>query len=264
MPQLSLDCLCLTDTPPEEQVRAAAAAGFDLVSIWVAPPMFPRAGVNAGNLAELNEVMAQTGVKAHGVEVFDLVSDEALESYRPRLELAAAAGGKCAVLINAANPEREEVVRLMAKFVPIAAEYGLVANFEPVYMGRTRTLAEGAALIADAGFAPDGPIGLTYDFLHAVRTGQTMADIRAIDARLIRYVQVCDGAMFPTAEQQANEAIFLRPLPGQGEFPIAELMSAIPPHAIVAVECPDLARLQSGASPQVLARDAMAALAAFL
>ena len=89
MPQLSLDCLCLTDTPPEEQVRAAAAAGFDLVSIWVAPPMFPRAGVNAGNLAELNEVMAQTGVKAHGVEVFDLVSDEALEwSWRLNVQAA--------------------------------------------------------------------------------------------------------------------------------------------------------------------------------
>lgn len=260
MPLLSLDCLTLTDTPPDELVRAAASAGFDLVSLWTGVPVFPRQGVTRHNRDAVAAALAETGIGVHVLEVFDLASDEALESYRPALEIGAGLGGKSATVINFSNPDRADVVRLLRRFAAIAGEYGLGVGIEPIVVGKTRTLAEGAALIADAGV----DAGLTFDFLHLVRSGGSAKDVRAIDPALIRYVQVCDGMLSVPPQQVLTEGTLSRLLPGSGEFPIAELLAAAPAEAIVGVECPDLAKLQAGATPEELAKNAMRALRAVL
>jgi sugar phosphate isomerase/epimerase len=167
MPQLSLDCLTLTDTPPDELVRAAAMAGFDLVSLWTGAPVFPRHGVTARNRQAVARALADTGVGVHTIEVFDLVSEAALESYRPSLQLGAELGARSATTIHYSNPDREDAVRLLHRFAAIAADYGLATSLEPISVGRTRTLMEAANLIADGG----ADVGITFDFLHLVRTG---------------------------------------------------------------------------------------------
>ncbi|HET9630140.1 MAG TPA: sugar phosphate isomerase/epimerase [Novosphingobium sp.] len=260
MPRLSLDCLTLTDTAPDQLVRAAAGAGFDLVSLWVAPPIFPRQGLSPANCDAVAAAMAETGIGVHVLEVFDLVSDEVLEGYRPALELGAGLGGKVATAIHMTNPDRTDAVRLLRRFAGIAAEYGLGVGLEPIVVGETRTLAEGAALIAEAGI----DAGLTFDFLHLMRCGGSAGDVRAIDPALIRYVQVCDGKLSVPPEYLEVEGALLRLFPGEGEFPIAELLAAAPEHAIIGVECPNLARIQAGADPIDLAHEAMAAIRAFI
>lgn len=253
MPQLSLDCLTLTDTAPQDLVRAAGSAGFDRVSLWTAPPLFPRQGVTADNEAEVARALAETGVGAHAIEFFDMRSAEALEGYRPALDLGARLGGRVAIAINHSNPDRDHVAELLAQFALIAGEYGLGVNVEPIALGQTRTLAEAASLIGAAG----ADCGITLDFLHLYRTGGGAREIRAIDPGLIRYVQVCDGKAQATAEEVVNEGVMRRLWPGAGDFPIDEYMAAVPPHALVGIECPDLARIQSGEVPEAIAAEAM-------
>ena len=97
-PRLSLDCLTLTATPPPEVVRSAAAAGYDLVSLWAQPPAaYDAALMTPAHEAECRRVMADTGVALFSLEVFNLVSTEANESYRPALELGARLGAKAAL-----------------------------------------------------------------------------------------------------------------------------------------------------------------------
>lgn len=260
MPQLSLDCLTLTDTPPDQLVRAAGAAGFDLVSLWTGIPIFPHHGVTADNRDAVARALAETGVGVHTIEVFDLVSEEALESYRPALQLGAELGARSATTINFANPDRDDVVRLLHRFAAIAESYGLATSLEPISVGHTRTLKDAAHLIADAG----AKVGITFDFLHLVRTGGSAEDVRAIDPALIRYVQVCDGPLEVAPELAPAEGTVARLLPGAGEFPVSALIAASPTHAIFAAECPDLARMQSGATPGQRALEAMQALCSVL
>lgn len=257
MPRLSLDCLTLTDTAPVDLIHAAAAAGFDLVSLWTGEPaVYPRHRALPDDRQAIAAALAATGVGVHTVEVFDLTSRAAVEGYRPALELGAALGGRSATAIHHDNPDRAQVVDLLRQFAAIAADYGLATCIEPIAMGYTRTLAEAAALINEA--AVDA--GITCDFLHVMRTGDGPADIAAIGDGLIRYVQVCDGPLEIAPDQLAAEGVGLRLLPGRGEFPITDLLNAVPPGAIVGLECPDIARLSAGISPTQLAREAMAAL----
>ena len=257
MPKLSLDCLTLTDTAPVDLIHAAAAAGFDLLSLWTGEPaIYPRQRALPGDCAAIAAALAETGVGVHTIEVFDLTSPAAVESYRPALELGAALGGRSATAIHHGNPDRNQVVGMLRQFAAIAAECGLATCIEPIAMGYTRTLAEAAALIDAAGV----DAGITCDFLHVLRTGEGPADVAAIAHGLIRYVQVCDGPLEIVPEQLAAEGVGLRLLPGSGEFPIADLLKVVPPDAIIGLECPDIARLSAGISPVQLAREAMTAL----
>ena len=259
--ELSLDCLTLTDTSPVDLVDAAQQAGFHLVSLWVQPPsLYPRQLLTRETAPAVRERLAYTGVRAGGLEVFDLVSAEQIASCRPALELGASVGAQAAVVIHNRNPDRAEVVDLLGAFVELARDCGLATRIEPISVGRTRTLAEGAALIRDAGVDAQ----LTFDFLHLMRTGGSPADLSAIPPHLIANVQVCDGPLEFSPEVGAKESIAERLYPGEGEFPIRELLQAAPETAVIGVETPSLRRVGLGMTPAEQARAAMEALRPFL
>jgi sugar phosphate isomerase/epimerase len=257
MPRLSLDCLTLTDTSPSDLIRSASTAGFDLVSISVNPPAaYPRQIVTRAVEVECAALFAGTGVDVHSLEVFDLVSEERIRACRPALELGARLGGKVAVAIHAANPDRAHVVDLLAALVELAGEYGLGVNLEPIAMGLTRTLAEARDLIRDAGV----DAGILFDTYHLMRTGGSVDHLRAIEPGLIRYVQINDGPLYVSPENMYAEAVGERLYPGEGVFPLTELLRAAPVDIPWAIETPSLRRAQRGVSPQMQAKEAMAAM----
>ena len=102
MPRLSLDCLTLTDTAPAEMIRAAGAAGFDLVSLWFNDQaIYPRALVTAENLGECEAAMAETGVRLYTLEAFELTSSEEIATCGRRSNVArgSAARWRCAIIM---------------------------------------------------------------------------------------------------------------------------------------------------------------------
>ena len=261
MPVLSLDSLTLTDTPAAALIRAAAGAGFDLVSLWVqAPPLYPAQLLTAGAVPECARLLADHGIGVVSLECFELASEAAVEGFRPALEIGARLGGKAALAINYTNPDAAETAATLAKLAEVAAEYGLGVNLEPVMGGHSPRLAQAAALIRTSG----ADVGLLCDPHHLLRSGDTLADIAALAPGAIRYVQLCDGPLPQPQAIAATEAVCERLYPGDGDFPLAAFLAAVPADVPLAVECPSLRRASAGMSPQAQANAAMAATRALL
>jgi sugar phosphate isomerase/epimerase len=256
-PLLSLDSLTLTATRPSELIRAAGVAGYDLVSLWVQPPpIYPEALVTAAEARECAALLVDGPVKVQALEVFDLTTEAELAGYRPALELGSRLGGTTALVYNLTNPDRAQVIDVLAAFAALAREYGLATNFEPVVMGQTATLADAAGLVEASG----ADVGLLFDIWHFVRAGGTAADLAAIEPGLIRYVQINDGLATIPAEQFIPEAIGERLYPGEGDFPLIELLEACPRDVPWAIEAPSLRRARVGVTPEAQARATMALL----
>jgi sugar phosphate isomerase/epimerase len=254
MTDLSLDSLTLTDTEPAELIRAASAAGYDMVTLWVqAPALYPKALLTAAKAAECAAVLRDTGLRVPSLEVFDLASVAAVEAYRPALELGASLGGTTALAINYSNADRGDTAATLARLAEVAAEYGLGVNLEPIAGGHTCTLADGEALIRASG----ADVGILFDIWHTVRAGGSVADLGKIDMARIRHVQVNDGPLAPPASI-GLEAISERLYPGDGEFPLAEYLRMLPKGIPVGIEAPSVRRAQAGIGAEAQAREAMA------
>lgn len=256
-PKLSLDSLTLTDTHPQDLVRAAAAAGFDLCSLWIqAPALYPSPLLSPDKEKECAAILADTGMEVMALEVFDLYSKDAIEAYKPQLELGARLGGKAALTINYSNPDRGETAEILALFADAASQFGLSTNLEPVAGGKSQTLAEAQDLIGASG----ADVGICFDPHHLIRSGGGLAEFEAVGPGMIRYVQVCDGPVPQPPQIAATEAVCERLYPGDGDFPLIELLRAAPRDVIVGIECPSLRRAQARMSATEQAIEAMASV----
>jgi sugar phosphate isomerase/epimerase len=124
----------------------------------------------------------------------------------------------------------------------VAAEYGLGVNLEPVSFARTRTLGEARQLIEEA----EVDAGIVFDVLHYVRAGGGEAEIASLPPGLIRYVQINDGPRSLAPEAWQNEAMNERAYPGDGAFPLPELLRLLPKNVPWGVEAPHLADRRAG------------------
>ena len=261
MPRLSLDSLTLTDTTPMALIAAAAAAGFDTISMWVQEPaLYPSPTCTAARLGDCLRLLADSQVAVETIEVFDLHSPGALDSYRPALERGARLGAVTALVLNYSNPDRAMSADLLARFAAMAREHGLGTNLEPVAGGKTHTLVQARDLILASG----ADVGITLDPHHLIRGGGSLADMAEIPAGMIRYVQLCDGPAVIAPELAPTEAIADRLYPGEGDFPLVEMLRLAPGDVTIGIECPSLTRVRAGRSPTEQAIEARAAMEAVL
>jgi sugar phosphate isomerase/epimerase len=102
--------------------------------------------------------------------------------------------------------------------------------------------------------------GIVLDVLHLVRMGGTAADVRGLEPGLIRHVQVCDGVASPTPEALRVEATYERMYPGEGVFPLVELLRDAPTDVSWGIEAPSRRRVAVGMTAESQAMEAMAAV----
>lgn len=261
MPKLSLDCLTLTDSTPQDMIRAAGAAGFDFVSLWLNPaPIYPLSPVTRENVAECASLLVDTGVSLYSLEAFELVSEEGIAACRPAFELGARLGGKAALTYHHGEARGGAAGDLLARFAETAAEFGLAACLEPIAMGGTATLAQAGALIRESGAA----VTINFDVWHLMRTGGSVAELMAIDPALIGYVQINDGLLSNPPADAMAEVMGERLYPGDGEFPLVEILRATPKEIPWGIETPSLSRAAAGMSAVDQGREAMAAMRGLL
>jgi sugar phosphate isomerase/epimerase len=89
---------------------------------------------------------------------------------------------------------------------------------------------------------------LLLDTMHLGRSGATAAEIAALDPAMIGYVQLCDAPLKPTNPNYMDEATFDRMVPGEGELPLREYLSALPTGVVVSLEVPSRALAKAGLS----------------
>ena len=206
-------------------IRAAGAAGFDLVSLWFNDQaIYPGALVTAENLGECEAAMAETGVRLYTLEAFELTSTAAIRDLRPAFERGARLGGKVALCYHHGAVGTDEAAGLLAEFAGVAGEFGLGTCIEPIAMGGTATLAQAAALIRASGC----DARILFDTWHLMRTGGGASELAALDPALLGYVQINDGLLTDPPEDAMAEVMGERLYLGSGEFPLAELLRITP------------------------------------
>jgi sugar phosphate isomerase/epimerase len=249
----SLDCLTLPDVSPVELVRAASLAGYGSCSLWVQPPAMYEPMLATPSMAgDLAAVLAGHGVAVGNLEVFNLNTDGPIAAYEPALVFGAGLGARTATAIDYGDP-RPDIAERLAAFGELCRGAGLEPLVEPISMGNIRTPRDGLELIEAAGVEAR----LVIDCVHLVRTGCSSESLREIPESRIGHFQMCDGPASLSDEEIGVEATAHRLYPGEGDFPLAEIVAAIPAEVTVGLEVPNLTRQQAGVAAEERARQAL-------
>ena len=90
---------------------------------------------------------------------------------------------------------------------------------------------------------------LLIDTMHLVRSGSSAADVAAIDPDHIGYAQLNDTTLRPRIDNYMEEAMFERMVPGEGELPLRDILSALPPDIVIEIEVPRRSLALAGVGP---------------
>ena len=236
---LSLSQLTLDPVSGPDLVSAAAAAGFDAVTMRLkAPPGFELASPGAGApvpVAEIKRRLAATGLEILDATSLWLAADAQPRDFVPALDAAAELGaGRFTVVVTDAG--RSRALANFAATCALAGARGLRIALEFMPYSALRTLGEAARFLEDA-HQPNA--GILLDALHLSRSGGSPADLNGVETRKILFVQLCDAPLKPPPREALRaESRTRRLYPGQGELPLRALLDALPPDLPIDVEAP--------------------------
>lgn len=254
MTDIGIAHLSLLQLDPDELVETSARAGFDFVGIRVRgatpteniPDQSPGSPMSRATIARLND----TGLRVRDIEFLSLDGATGREAWLPMLAAGAEYG---ATTLNLAgqDPDAGRLADTLAELVADAADFGIVPALEPISYNAVSTVAQAGALAAQAG------AHVMLDPLHLQRGRSTPADVGALDPSLIPVLQLCDGpadvpdtididrplprGMTAEGEPRKVEARAYRLPPGEGEFPLHDLLRTVPPGTPVSLEVPNAA-----------------------
>ena len=238
MPLVGIGHLTMLDTAPPDWVSLAHNAGFNAVGIRVGPSVPPKKMAHrAGSpmLAETLRRMGDTGVRVLDAEIIRIDPQTVIAKYEPWFETAAALSASFLNVV-ADDPDLHRARDTFAALAQAARPYGLRPAIEAIPYMQVKTLSDAAVLVGESGG------GIIIDPLHLQRGGGAPGDVRALDPKLIAYCQLCDAPLaaphdlprpreLPRGQSVegitdlALEARAVRLLPGDGELPLAEIIS---------------------------------------
>ena len=255
---LGLHQITVMEVPAPELVAIARDVGCEHVTVFVHVPSpdLPFPPVTPSLVPELLARMDATGVEIGNVEIFPLTEDVDVEAFRPAVELGAQLGGRRVVTV-AYDPDEARATENLARLCDLAADYGMDVGLEFMSLIAGCTTIEAAAGFVRRTGRPN--VGFAVDPLHLLRSGGTPADVAAQPAELFAYAQLCDGLEL-TAGADYMDEVFDRTVPGEGVFPLAAFVDALPAATPVDVEVPSL----NGRPPLERARRAVSGARAIL
>lgn len=250
---LGIHQITAMEASPVDLVSIASELGCDEVCVFTHLPKLQPGDAPAGDpgfptvTPETKSAMqlrlAETGVRVANIEFFSLTPWMDFDAYRQGLELGAELGARCAVT-HVLDPDPQRALENLGRLGEMAGSFGLQLAIE--FMAASPDCGSIGAAAELAQMVGRHNIGIAIDMLHLVRSGGTPDDIRQVPAELIRYAQVCDGAHNRVTADYMDEALTARMVPGQGCFPISEILAALPPTLPLDIEIPRLTEQQAG------------------
>jgi sugar phosphate isomerase/epimerase len=240
MQSLSLEHITAMGASPIELLQIAQVLGCSAISLIPAPSSLASMPIQNvyGDEALQKDIltaMEVTGVRIHTLDAL-LVGQSVPGDHVERiLDLAARLNvDKCTLLPLDSDPElrAEQVARTYER----AALRGIRLALEFVPALSVKTVQDAREVLRRAGSPPNALI--LVDALHLQRSGGTPADVQSVPRTLIESAQICDGPLEMPPEGLWNEAAFERRVPGDGTFPLVELLSSLPPDTLIGVEVP--------------------------
>ena len=262
---LGLHQLTAMDIGPLELIETAAACGYEQVSLFTNAPVVPIAGqegkftfptVTPQMQREATLRLDTHGLSVVSAEFFLLRPEVDPASYRPGLVLGRALGARHAVS-HVFEPDPSRAVDIIGRFCDIAAAEDMIVALEFCQMTPgCKNMAQAQWFVEQVGKAN---LGFGICPMHLVRSGGTAADIAAladgIGPAMLLYGQLNDGHGLHLSAAYFEE-VHDRQLPGDGDFPLADILAALPATAPIEVKCPSDSRRKAGVSALDYARDA--------
>lgn len=238
-----------SDIAPEDLPAFAADLGCRQVSLFTYAPArgipdgfaFPL--VTARNKTAVLRALADHDIAVSGVEFFPIMADIAVSDFAGPLALGREIGARRAVTLIF-DDDRVRALDKLGALVELARASDLALGLEFTPLTRGCTSLHEAVWFVDQ---LDGELGIGVDALHLVRSGGCAADIKKLDAGYFLYTQICDGHGLHVSADYFDEA-HNRETPGRGDFPLREILAALPRSIVLEIEVPADQRRGSGVS----------------
>jgi sugar phosphate isomerase/epimerase len=251
------------DLSPLELIEAAGASGYDHVSLFTYNPAVPLAGqedkfvfpkVTEETKRDVLAALDANGLHVVNAEFFLMRPDVDLESYIPGLALGRELGARHAVThIFEADPAR--AADILGTFCDLADVEDIKVAIEFCQMTPGCKSIEQAAWFVDQ--VGKANLGFGICPMHLIRSGGGALDVAARAERYVLFGQVNDGRGVHAASAYFDE-VHDRELPGNGDFPLREILDALPADAPIEVKIPRDSRIRSGAPAQAYIDEAYA------
>jgi sugar phosphate isomerase/epimerase len=252
MDRLGIEMLCVFGMPPVEYVHLAADLGCHYITTGLVgfaplkalgyPPFSLRDDPRLRR--EFLAAMDDRGVSLSLGEGLLVTPGIDARSYAADLDIMAELR---IPRINAVSiePDRHRTFDELAALTELAAERGILTSIEPVPGLTIPDLPTALAAVEHVG---RDEISLLIDMMHVARSGAGADDLRSLPAEQIGHIQLNDTTLRPSMDNYAEEAIFERMAPGDGELPLVELLTALPRDRLVGLEVPMRSRAEAGVS----------------
>lgn len=238
------------DIQPAELIRAAAAAGYGHVSLFTNNPsvpvgdkadMFVFPQVREETKDEVLGLLEDNNLSVVNAEFFLMKPDTDLDDYIPGLALGRELGAKN-VMTHVFETDEARAVDMLGRFAELAGQHELTVALEFCQMTPgCKTIHQARGFVDQVG---RDNIGYGICPMHLVRSGGTAKDVAA---RPVLYSQVNDGKGLHVSDAYFDE-VHDRELPGDGDFPLHDILAAIPADAPIEVKCPRDSRIKAGES----------------
>lgn len=144
------------------------------------------------------------------------------------------------------DPDLARSFDQFAILTELAAQLGIHTVVEPVPGLTVGDLATALEAVRHVG---RGEFRVLIDTMHLVRSGSGAADVAAVEPGGIGYAQLNDTTLRPRGDNYMREAMFERMVPGEGELPLRDVLSALPSDVVIEIEVPRRSLALAGVSP---------------
>jgi sugar phosphate isomerase/epimerase len=251
MTQLGVGFLSVFALPPVEFVNLAAdldcrhistiVQGQPLVPLGFPPFSLKNPALRKDLLAAMND----RGVTISLGDGFLVVPGADMRDFSPDLDVLAELGVP-RINVVSLDPELGRTFDQFGALTELGAQRNIETDVEPVpglTIGDLPTAVDAVKYVGRPDFR------LLIDTMHLVRSGSGAADLLALDAKQIGYAQLNDTTLQPRIDNYMEEAMFERMVPGEGELPLRDILSALPPDIVIELEVPRRSLALAGVSP---------------
>jgi sugar phosphate isomerase/epimerase len=219
---LSLAAGTLPEFPPDQVAHAAGQAGFSHVGFTIEPEQWNRQQIKATKAA-----LAQHDLSVLDVEVVWIPEGGKLTDNHRLVIDAGIELGAPNVLVVSSEPDPDRTAAALHQLCEWSAPANMRVSLEFLMITAVQSLDDTLDIVKRCDHSA---AAVLVDSLHFQRAGHSPADLNALDRNLLSYSQICDGNLqcADDFDSYLDDAVDLRSVPGEGELPLADIMSALP------------------------------------
>jgi sugar phosphate isomerase/epimerase len=251
MDRLGIEFISVFGLPPVRFVELAADLGCSDLSLGLHPldcnpHDYPSYSLSDPTLQrEFKAVLRDRGVSFALAEGFFVLPGRDVSAYAADLDMVRELGAQ-RINTLALEPDRGRCFDQFAALAELAAARGLATTLEFIPATPVGDLATAVAVARHVG-RPE--FGVLVDTMHLVRSGGSAADVAALPPGVVTYAQLCDCPLVSPCASYAEEAKYERLPPGEGEFPLLEILKALPRDLVIGLEIPQRRLAEAGVGP---------------